>query len=236
MNRDEINEVAMFGLGTPQQYIGFSPTPDFVPAEWEQHFAQHDPEMAKKLLDEIGVVDTDGDGMRELPNGEPLILNLQVATQGISIKIVELVGQTWRDVGINNTVKEVTTDEYRSSQSSNQLDVTMFEKSVPLAVVLGNDSDGASGVEPPAFAKEMMEDIKVFQAAQVGTPESDAAGLKLVETMTTNLLFIGTVKEQKPIYRNADLKNVPPFKTGVLCLLPDIPLPSVTVVLGRISR
>lgn len=238
MNRDEINEVAMFGLGTPQQYVGFSPTPDFVPAEWEQHFAQHDPEMAKTLLDEIGVVDTDGDGMRELPNGEPLILNLQVATQGISIKIVELVGQSWRDVGVNNTVKEVTSDEYRSSQSSNQLDVTLWEKSVPLAVVLGNgeifippydnyfnmrtamlwgewvDSDGASGVEPPAYAKEMMEDVKAFQAAQVGTPESDAAGLKLVENMTSNLLFIGTVKEQKPIYRNADLKNVPQFKTA----------------------
>lgn len=238
MNRDEINEVAMFGLGTPQQYVGFSPTPDFVPAEWEQHFAQYDPEMAKGLLDEIGVVDTDGDGMRELPNGEPLVLNLQVATQGMSIKIVELVGQTWRDVGINNTVKEVTTDEYRSSQSSNQLDVTMFEKSVPLAVVLGNgeifippydnyfnmrtamlwgewvDSDGASGVEPPAYAKEMMVDIKAFQAAQVGTAESDAAGLKLVENMTGNLLFIGTVKEQKPIYRAAALKNVTQFKTA----------------------
>jgi len=238
MNRDEINEVAMFGLGTPQQYVGFSPTPDFVPAKWEQYFAQHDPEMAKSLLDEIGVVDTDGDGMRELPNGDPLVLNLQVATQGMSIKIVELVGQTWRDVGINNTVKEVTTDEYRSAQSSNQLDVTMFEKSVPLAVVLGNgeifippydnyfnmrtamlwgeyvDSNGASGVEPPAYAKEMMQDIKTFQAAQVGTPDSDAAGLKLVENMTGNLLFIGTVKEQKPIYRAAALKNVPAFKTA----------------------
>lgn len=238
MNRDEINEVAMFGLGAPQQYVGFSPTPDFVDPEWEQHFAQYDPELAKSLLDEIGVVDKDGDGMRELPNGDPLVLNLQVATQGISIKIVELVGQTWRDVGINNTVKEVTSDEYRSSQSSNQLDVTLWEKSVPLAVVLGNgeifippydnyfnmrtamlwgewvDSDGASGVEPPEYAKQMMEDVKAFQAAQVGTPESDAAGQRLVETMTSNLLFIGTVKEQKPIYRNAAMKNVPEFKTA----------------------
>lgn len=238
MNREEINEVAMFGLGTPQQYIGFSPTPSFVPAEWEQHFAQFDPEMAKSLLDEIGVVDTDGDGMRELPNGDPFTLNLQVATQGMSIKIVELVGQTWREVGINNTVKEVTTDEYRSSQSSNQLDVTMYEKSVPLAVVLGNgeifippydnyfnmrtamlwgeyvDSNGASGVEPPAYAKQMMEDIKAFQAVSVGTPESDALGLKLVEAMTGSLLFIGTVKEQKPIYRSAALKNVTQFQTA----------------------
>ncbi|MFC6583794.1 ABC transporter substrate-binding protein [Sulfitobacter aestuariivivens] len=173
MNRDEINEVAMFGLGTPQQYVGFSPSPDFITAEWTEYFTQYDPAMAKTLLDEIGVVDTDGDGMRELPNGDALTLNLQVATQGMSIKIVELVGQSWREVGINNTVKEVTTDEYRSAQSSNQLDVTMWEKSVPLTTVLGNpeifippfdnyfnmrtamlwgewvESDGTAGVEPP---------------------------------------------------------------------------------------
>ncbi|MBD3663687.1 ABC transporter substrate-binding protein [Sulfitobacter sp. TSTF-M16] len=238
MNRDEINEVAMFGLGTPQQYVGFSPSPDFITAEWTEYFTQYDPAMAKTLLDEIGVVDTDGDGMRELPNGDALTLNLQVATQGMSIKIVELVGQSWREVGINNTVKEVTTDEYRSAQSSNQLDVTMWEKSVPLTTVLGNpeifippfdnyfnmrtamlwgewvESDGTAGVEPPAYVLTMMEDINAFQAAAVGSPESDALGLKLVENMTGNLLFIGTVKEQKPIYRAAALKNVPPFKTA----------------------
>lgn len=238
MNRNEINEVAMFDLGTPQQYIGFSPTPAFIPAEWEQHFAQFDPKLAKSLLDEIGVVDKDGDGMRELPNGDKLTLNLQVATQGISIKIVELVGQSWRNVGIDNTVKEVTTDEYRSAQSSNQLDVTMYEKSVPLAVVLGNaeifippfdnyfnmrtamlwgeyiESKGTAGVKPPEFVYTMMEDINAFQAAPVGTPESDALGLKLVENMTGNLLFIGTVKEQKPIYHAAALKNFTQFKTA----------------------
>lgn len=238
MNRDEINEVALFGLGTPQQYIGFSPTPKFVTPEWEQHFAQFDPVLAKTLLDEIGMVDTDGDGMRELPNGDKLVLNLQVATQGISIKIVELVGQNWREVGIDNTVKEVTTDEYRSAQSANQLDVTMFEKSVPLSVVLGNaeifippfdnyfnmrsamlwgewvDTSGASGVEPPDYVKQMMEDVKAFQATPVGTPESDALGVKLVEAMTGNLLFIGTVKGQQPIYHSAALKNFADFKTA----------------------
>ncbi len=238
INRDEINEVALFGLGTPQQYIGFSPTPDFITPEWEQHYAQFDADLAVSLLDEVGVVDLDGDGMRELPNGDPLTLNLQVATQGISINIVELVGQNWRDVGINNTVKEVTTDEYRSSQSSNQLDVSLFEKSVPLSVVLGNaesfippfdnyfnmrtamlwgeyvESDGTAGVEPPDYVKQMMEDVRAFQATPVGTPESDALALRLVENMTGNLLFIGTVKGQQPIYRNAALKNFTQFRTA----------------------
>ena len=40
------------------------------------------------LLDEIGMVDTDGDGFRELPNGDKLVLNLQFATQGIAGEVV----------------------------------------------------------------------------------------------------------------------------------------------------
>ena len=37
---------------------------------------------------------------------------------------------------------------------------------------------------------------------------------KLVKLLTGNLLFIGTVKEEKPIYHNADLKNFTDFMTA----------------------
>jgi len=137
INRDEINEVVFFGTGTTQQYIGFSPTPSFVDPKWTQHYAQFDPKLANKLLDEMGMKDADGDGWRDLLDGSPLVLNLQVATQSMSIKQVELIGQHWAAVGINNTVKEVTTDEFRSAMSSNQLDVTMYLKGQPLAIILG---------------------------------------------------------------------------------------------------
>ena len=237
MNRDEVNEVVYFGLGQPQQYIAFSPTPSFVSKETEQSFAQFDPAMANALLDEIGMKDIDGDGMRELPNGDPLVLNMQVATQGGSVKLVELVGQNWRDVGINNTVKEVTTDEYRSAASSNQLDVTYYAKSQPLAVILGIselfqppfdnyfnhtsgmlwgqyvDTDGASGVKPPQWVYSMMDDIDAFQSAVAGSDESNTIGKRLVQGVVDNLLFIGTVKAVAPIYHNNDLKNFTEFQT-----------------------
>ncbi|NOX73019.1 MAG: ABC transporter substrate-binding protein [Alphaproteobacteria bacterium] len=237
MNRDEINEVVYFGLGRPQQYIAFSPTPAFVTKEMEQSFAQYDPDLANALLDEIGMVDVDGDGMRELPNGEKLVLNLQVATQGISVKLVELVGQNWKDVGIDNTVKEVTTDEYRSAQSSNQLDVTMYAKGQPLAVILGVselfqppfdnyfnlrsgmlwgeyiDTNGATGVKPPQYVYDMMADIDAFQAAIAGSDESNKIGKRLVQNVVDNLLFIGTVKAVAPIYHSNKLKNFTEFQT-----------------------
>jgi peptide/nickel transport system substrate-binding protein len=237
INRGEINEVAYFGMGEPKQYVGFSPPPAFVDPKWTQHYAQYDPELANKLLDEVGMKDIDGDGFRELPNGEKIVLNLQFSTQGVAGQVVELVGQNWSEVGIQTTVKEVTPDEFRSAQSSNQLDVTIWRKSQPLAIVLGNnelwvppfenyfgirtgmlwaewvDSKGASGVEPPDYVKQMMKDTDAFQSARPGSPESNELGARLVENMVSNLLFISVVQAPAPIYRRNALKNVTSFKT-----------------------
>jgi len=238
INRAEINDVAFFGLGTPGQYIPFSPTPSFVTEDMTQHYAQFDQDMANSLLDDMGMVDTDGDGMRELPNGEQIVINLQFSTQGISAKLVELVGQAWKEVGVNTVVKEVTTDEYRSAQSSNQLDVTMYAKGQPLAVILGNselftppfenyfgqrtamlwaeyiDSNGSAGEEPPAWVGTMATDIAAFQGATAGSDESNEIGARLVQSMVDNLLFIGTVKAAAPVYHNNALHNFPEFQTA----------------------
>lgn len=237
INRDELNEVAFFGQGVPKQYIGFSPTPEFVDASLTEYMIDYDPEAAKAKLDEIGMVDTDGDGFRELPNGDKIVLNMQFATQGIGGEIVELVAQNWADVGIQTTVKEVTPDEYRSQQSSNQLDVGMWEKSQPVAIIMGNnelwvppfenyfahrsgmlwaewvDTNGTSGVEPPQWAKDMMEDINAFQGAEPGSAEQGEIGARMARTMAEQMMFIGTVQAPNVIYHRNALKNFAEFKT-----------------------
>jgi len=238
INRSELNETAYFGQGTPRQYIGFSPTPSFVDPKWETYATEFDADGAKALLDEIGMVDKDGDGFRELPDGSKFVLNMQFATQGIAGQVVELVAQDWSNVGVQTAVKEVTPDEYRSTQSSNQLDVGMWEKGQPLSIVLGNqelwvppfenyfghrvgmlwaewvDSKGTKGVEPPDYVKQLMADINAFQSTPVGTPESDALGERLVKNMTENLLFIGTAITPDPIFVLNKVKNFPEFKTA----------------------
>ena len=238
INRDEINEVAFFDLGKTKQFVPFSPSPDFVSEEMEQYYAQFDPDLAKKLLDEVGVTDQNGDGSRDLPNGKKLVINLQFATQGISSSVVELVAQHWTNVGIETTAKEVTPDEFRSAQSANQLDVMMWRKGQPLALILGNaeqflppfenyfgvrngmlwaeyiDSEGASGIKPPDWVYEVIDDINAFQATPAGTPESAVLGARLVKNITGNLLFIGTVLAPAPIYHRNVLQNFHVFKTA----------------------
>nr|MBX2825225.1 ABC transporter substrate-binding protein [Gammaproteobacteria bacterium] len=238
INRDELNEAAYFGQGVPMQYIGFSPAPDFVDPKWATHATGYDADKANALLDEVGMVDTDGDGFRELPNGDKIVLNMQFATQGIAGQVVELVGQYWSEVGVQTTVKEVTPDEYRSAQSSNALDVGMWEKGQPLGIVLGNnelwvppfenyfghrtgmlwaeyvESGGSKGVQPPPYVEELIADVNAFQSAPAGTDASNELGARMVKNMAENLLFIGTALTPDPIYHRNNLKNFVEFKTA----------------------
>jgi peptide/nickel transport system substrate-binding protein len=237
INRDELNEVGFFNEGTPQQYIGFSPKPDFIDDKWLSYAAEFDEGRANSLLDDVGLKDIDGDGFRELPNGEKLVLNINFSTQGIASTTVELVAQYWADVGIESVVKEVTPDEYRSAQSANKLDVMTWRKSQPLAIVLGNnelwvppfndyfyvrtgmlwaewvDSDGAQGVEPPGYVKELIKDINEFQSTDQSSKKFERLGERLVKNMVENLLFIGTVKAPAPMIFHNTLQNVTSFKT-----------------------
>ena len=237
INRNELNESGFFGQGTPLQYIGFSPKPDFVNEKWLNYKTGYDQQAANAILDELGMVDTDGDGLRELPNGKKLVLSLNYSTQGIGGPTVELVAQYWKEVGIDSVVKEVTPDEYRSAQSSNKLDVAMWRKGQPLAIILGNnelwvppfenyfgirsgmlwaewvDSNGASGVEPPASVKQLIQDINAFQSADQASEEFRNLGERLVKNMVENLFFIGTVNAPAPIYHHNTLNNFADFKT-----------------------
>ena len=231
INRAEINDVAYFGLGEPRQYTAFSPAPGFVPKALTTHMIQHDPAMARKLLDEVGMRDRDGDGARELPNGARFVLNLQFATQGMSAQVAELVAQHWSAVGVRTTVKEITPDELRSAQSANQLDVIPWAKGQSLAIIMGNaelfappfenyfggrigmlwaehvESQGAKGVKPPAFVEQMMADINTFQSAPLGSAVSNEVGARLAKNMTENLLWIGTVQAPAPVYHRNRVKN-----------------------------
>jgi peptide/nickel transport system substrate-binding protein len=237
LDRNEINDVAYYGMGVVEQFVGISPAPDFVPEEIKMHMTQYDPDGANALLDEVGLKDVDGDGFRELPNGAPFAMNIDYATQGIGGVEVELVARMWNDVGVKTNFKEVTPDEYRGSQSSNALDVHAWDKGQPLAIVAGNpetfkapfgnyfnhtqgmlwaayiDSNGTDGVEPPQWVYDLSDGIDKFQSYELGTAESNEWGKKITTMLTEQTLLIGTVKAPFPTYHRNALKNFTQFKT-----------------------
>lgn len=237
INRDQLNEVVFFGQGEPTAYTGFSPMPEFASA-YGKVGTEFDPAMAAELLDGLGMVDTDGDGTRELPNGDDIVLNIQFATQGISGDLLEMIALQWSEIGVETTVKEVTPDEYRAAQSANELDVMAWWKGEPLAIALGTnenlvppfgsyfghragmgwaeyiDSDGSAGIAPPEWVTALIADVASLQSAAPGSEAQATAGEAIAKAFTDNMLFIGTVIAPSPIVARNGLKNVTEFQTS----------------------
>ena len=75
------------------------------------------------------------------------------------------------------------------------------------------DSNGSASVEPPEDVKQLIADINAFQSADQSSDEFKMLGNRMVENMTSNLFFIGTVNAPAPLINNNDLKNFAEFKT-----------------------
>ena len=71
-------------------------------ASWRDAYVAYDPDKAGALLDEIGVVDVDGDGYRERPDGEKLTVRLDFPADasGPHLHKNEYIRKDWEAVGI----------------------------------------------------------------------------------------------------------------------------------------
>ncbi|NJN82107.1 MAG: ABC transporter substrate-binding protein [Caldilineaceae bacterium] len=238
LDRAEIVEIIYLGQATPIQATPADPnTVDFVTEAHKSAFIDHDPDAANALLDEMGLLDVDGDGFRERPDGSSLTVQLQYANQGGPVKLHELTKSYWEAVGIRAQLKEVTSDEYRDAANSNQHDLAtwLFDSTAGAYIVIGSEmllppfgepfnpgiaylweewvkTDGASGLEPPADVLELYDRVAEFQTKVLGSPESSAAGERIVDIHVDNLWKIGTAGEIKaPIIHHNNLGNFGPY-------------------------
>lgn len=101
INKDQLIEIALMGQGiTCPTNWGCGPNfedelnPDLVVTPF-------DLTMANQILDDAGYADTDGDGVRETPDGEPLVFRLLYQVEnGADLTIAELMAGTLREAGI----------------------------------------------------------------------------------------------------------------------------------------
>ena len=86
--------------------------------QWRDSYIKYDPEQAKKILDEIGVKDVNGDGWREMPDGSPLKITIDYhASQdpnGAAVKKNTILEKNWQAIGLNakqNPVPDISWDD-----------------------------------------------------------------------------------------------------------------------------
>jgi len=103
INREEWVKAFFFGVGKPVNRP--VPTNHWIAAdnkELEQF--KYDPEKAKKLLDDAGYKDVDGDGFREDPDGKKFVVNFShYATQNPTFESrAKALTQYWEAVGLKS--------------------------------------------------------------------------------------------------------------------------------------
>lgn len=98
-DRDEVNLIGYDGLSVPL----YQPLPQTIwghNPDLDAGSYHYDPDMAMQILDELGYVDADGDGLRETPEGTPWDVPLAVGNSDEFMRIAEILDAQWRAVGI----------------------------------------------------------------------------------------------------------------------------------------
>lgn len=234
INRDKLNRNYFFGLGQPMQ-VTVDRLNEFSKKEYEQSYAEFNPEKAKKFLDEMGMKDIDGDGYRETPDGDkfnPGLLHYDAYFIG-SVPMVESVIAGWRDIGLKIDLDSVGASLYWQRAGSGDFDLhnhpidnmvpRMGTDSVgkflaPIAQaaccpwpawVNWYSSGGEAGQEPPAEFKELIALAEEYLYA-VDSKKAEDAINKLMQAQAENIWVIGTIGyPPKPVIVKNNLKNVP---------------------------
>ena len=121
IDRDEINEVIYFGTTVPAQLTAH-PTSSLWTEENERAWAQHDPELANTLLDEIGLQWDSSGKFRLGSDDKPITFQLEIpAWEGQQIvDLHQIVIEAWQELGLVATIKTWGQDVYYQRGGSNQ--------------------------------------------------------------------------------------------------------------------
>lgn len=233
INREELNQKFFFGYGVPMQ-ASAPPSTKYFKEEYGEAYSNYDPEEAKRLLDEMGMIDVDGDGFRETPAGNKFVPKLLLRSDNKAKfgthSFHELVTAYWKEIGINTEMELVGGGMYWNKRNDVTWDITShpLDSVMPyigtggldkfLAPVSGNasgpwikwsrwfDTDGEEGVKPE-------DDIyfELVELANKWVSDADEIALdKLLQYQAENLWVIGTVAQPPiPVIVSNRIKNVP---------------------------
>ena len=135
IDRSLVNQVIYFGLGTEANNTVLPESPLFREA-YQRRWTTYDRKAAARLLDELGLK-RGRDGMRQLPDGRPLEIIVETAGEGTEQSdILELIRETWHEVGIKLFTKPSQRENFRKRIFSGETVMAVWgglENGIPTA-------------------------------------------------------------------------------------------------------
>lgn len=218
IDAEEIDETVYLGLAEPQPEFG----------------CVYDIDGAMALLDEVGIVDQDGDGFRETPSGKKLQWQIWTQTDGTSdyIPVCELLVEFWREIGLNVSVYATEGTLLSTSNSANEIPMRtinahaailyfyhdwatscwgpLWQQWVSAGGLSGDvPADSTEYLTPPEYVQDFY---RLDTSLDAVTPD-EALGVIVpqeIQYMADNLfLIMHSTNIQKCVVVNADIANVP---------------------------
>ncbi len=242
MDRTKINDVASYGLATPRQFALSPESAEFRSPEgaafyqeWVNSYIEHDPTLAGSLLDEIGVVDVDGDGFRERPDGTKLQLIVDIpASDPQTITAMDLIKEDWDAVGLETILNPIEWSAIDARAASGEMMIRAWPSAAGwgllsaatvwapieafpwsmggISIARFYQSGGAEGVAPrPGSMLEKLQTAYAAAIAEVDPVKRDAALLAAYRIhLDDGPITLGTVGEHPaPVLVSNRLHNVP---------------------------
>ncbi|MBS3786645.1 ABC transporter substrate-binding protein [Candidatus Bipolaricaulota bacterium] len=109
VNREDIINNIYNGLAIRQVSPISQLSPYYNPEAEEKYPGKFDLEKARKMLDELGLKDTDDDGVRELPNGKDLEFEL-ITNKGATrrVDVGNIVASDFEKIGVKATLNPIS--------------------------------------------------------------------------------------------------------------------------------
>jgi peptide/nickel transport system substrate-binding protein len=126
IDREELSEVVYGGMAKPSANTIMPRSALFKP-EYASKWSTHDTNTANKLLDEVGLDKRGGDGIRLLPNGQPIVFVIEhTSEKADEVDTMTLVVDQWKKVGIKALLKPQTTENFRLRTTSGEAVMTAY--------------------------------------------------------------------------------------------------------------
>src|SRR5215831_5611181 len=233
INRDQIKESVFLGLGEPRQGVPAPWHPYFPGDEWAKKYTQYKPDEANKLLDAIGLTKKDAQGIRLLPSGKPVSIELSVVPAfGEWKDVAQLIAKDWEKIGVKTVVQIRERALQFKMRDANELQTEIWNEDTSAFPFTGNakvdvrnnpilttgplflqwyQTKGKEGMEPPAPIKKIVE--LVDTARTVGPEGQVKAAQEIFKIWSDNVYEIGTIgltpMIQGVVVVNNKMHNVP---------------------------
>ncbi|MDF0603530.1 ABC transporter substrate-binding protein [Psychromarinibacter sp. C21-152] len=232
MDRQEIIDTVLLGVGEPWQQGPFEEDNPYYHEQFSTQYIEYDPERANELLDGMGLDKRGPDGMRLMPNGEPLSFQIDAIPtfRPEWVDTLEMVRMQWAEIGVDMSVNAVErTFFYERTSNSNEHDAAVWVGGAPWIpgsdphqmIPINHDarwgiawrdwyeSDGEEGMEPPESIKERF---RLYDEVRSTTdPEERLALVRQAIQIAADEFEVFGVSKAMPTYGivKNDLKNVP---------------------------